>query len=151
MRPHARNATLVKNDDLVGMHDGCNALRDDDDGFAAHARMKSTAQRSIGLVVKGREAVVEQVSTGVGCQGAGNGEPLTLTTRHVAAALGDKRIDALVLRLYELGCLRDIGRLEQRVVARALRAVSDIRADGPGEQERVLRRITKLGVQIVLA
>ena len=67
MRPHACNATLVKDDDLVGMHDGCDALCDDDDGFTAHARMKSTTQRGIGLVVKGREAVVEQVSTGVGC------------------------------------------------------------------------------------
>ena len=85
----AADAALLEHDDLVGVQDGADPLRDHDHGRVLGLALESGAQHRIGLEVERREAVVEDVDVGLLDERASDGEPLALAAGDVGAALGD--------------------------------------------------------------
>ena len=54
-----RYAPFVKHDDVVGIADGGNTLRHDDDRPSPQLFFQGSTQCGVGLIVKGAEAVIE--------------------------------------------------------------------------------------------
>ena len=72
----AHQPAIVQHQDLIGVEDGGNALCHDDHSGIVSFFLQRTAQGDIRLVVKGREAVVEQIDLWILGNGTGDGEPL---------------------------------------------------------------------------
>ena len=83
----AHQPAVVQHQDLIGVEDGGNALCHDDHGGVVGLLLQRTAQGDIRLVVKGGEAVVEQIDLRLLGNGAGDGEPLLLAAGYIGAAL----------------------------------------------------------------
>ena len=130
VRALAHDAAVVQHHDAVGMQHRRDALRHDDHGLAAQARVQLLAQRGVGLVVERREAVVEQVGARLGGQRAGDGQALALAARHVRAALRHARAQAFLLRGDELRRLGDVDGLPDAVDGHPLVRVGHVRLDG---------------------
>lgn len=91
-------------------HSG-DALRHNNDRGVVGFSLQRTAQRHVGLVVQRREAVVKQIDLRVLGNGAGNRKALLLPAGDVAAALGNRAVEALRLGGDELRGLGDLGGL----------------------------------------
>ncbi len=79
------------------MQHGGDALRHNNDRGVVGFSLQRTAQRHVGLVVQRREAVVKQIDLRVLGNGAGNRKALLLPAGDVAAALGNRAVEALGL------------------------------------------------------
>ena len=81
--------TVVEYDDLVGVHDGRDALCHDHERGVGDVFGQLLAQARVGLVVKRAKRVVEHHDLGLFGQGAGDGQTLALTARNIGATLAD--------------------------------------------------------------
>ena len=89
MRTGAHHVAVVEHNDLVGVHDGCDALGHDHERGVGNVFGKLFAQASVGLVVEGAKRIIENHDLGLFGQRAGDGQALALTTRNIGAALAD--------------------------------------------------------------
>ena len=90
----ADDAPLIQHQDLVRVQHGGDALRHNNDRGVVGFSLQRTAQRHVGLVVQRREAVIKQIDLRVLGNGAGNRKALLLPTGDVAAALGNRAVEA---------------------------------------------------------
>lgn len=93
------------------MQHGGDALRHNNDRGVVSFSLQRTAQRHVGLVVQRREAVVKQIDLRVLGNSAGNRKALLLPAGDVAAALGNRAVEALGLSGDELRGLGNLGGL----------------------------------------
>ena len=61
MRAQAHNLAILEHDDLVGMQNRRDALRDDEHRGIARLALQRMAQGGIGLKVQGRKTVIEDI------------------------------------------------------------------------------------------
>ena len=71
-------------------------------------------------------------------EGTRDGESLPLPAGHVRAALGDRRIELVGLRLHEVARLGDLERLPHLGVGGVLIAEAHVAGDRAREEERLL-------------
>src|SRR5699024_12126327 len=76
--------------DAVGFFDGGYPLGDDQQRGLGQLFGQSIAKSSVGGGIQCRKGVVEQVNLGFGGKGPTNRQPLTLSSRHISAALGNR-------------------------------------------------------------
>ena len=79
MRADTRNASLIQYNDLLRMHDGRDALRDQQHCAAVFPAqfVQRPPQRRIGLEVQRGEAVVKQVDFGRWCRPERSAKPFS--------------------------------------------------------------------------
>ena len=145
-----RYAPFVKHDDVVGIADGGNTLRHDDDRPSPQLLLQGSTQCGVGLVVQGAEAVIEQEGLGIASERTGDGQTLALAARYVGAALGNGSVHARFLGLDEILRLGDFGRLHQTVGTGVGIAVGKVARDSAGKQEGLLRHITQKRMEALL-
>ncbi len=80
MRPFFHHASLTHHNDLVGLDDGREAVRDDHDGASAHGGFQRLLHGSFRFVVQGGSRFVQKQDGSVAHQRTGNGKPLPLAT-----------------------------------------------------------------------
>ena len=61
MRAQTHNLAILEHDDLVGVQDRRDALRDDEHRGIARLVLQCMAQGRIGLKVQGRKTVIEDI------------------------------------------------------------------------------------------
>ena len=128
MRAQARDRTVVKYADHIGVAHGRNALAYDHRSqrqpalsSATHAALADgMAKRRISLKVKCRGGVVHDQDLRRAHQGARDGQALALATAKVLAARLDRRVQTLRLVAHELARLRHIERRPKLLVGRRL-------------------------------
>ena len=89
VRAGAHYVAVVEHDDLVGVHDGRDALGHDHERGVGDVFGQLFAQARVGLVVEGAKRVIEHHDLGLLGQRAGDGQTLALTARNIGAALAD--------------------------------------------------------------
>ena len=151
MGTFADDAAIIQNDDLFGILDGGDTLRNDQQGTGAGVGLERLAQCRIRLVIQRRETVVEDVNGSLLDQGACDGQALFLPAGYVHAALGHLRLHPLRLGVDELTCLGDIGGQLQFLITGVLIAVEQVGLDRTGEQVALLRYEADAVAQFVLA
>ena len=139
----AHQTALVQHQDLVCVQHGGDALCHDDDGGVVGLGLQGAAQGHVGLVVQGRETVVEQINFGVLGNGACNGKALLLAAGHVAAHLRHMVLRAVGELVDKLLRLRKLDGLRKALIVRRRFALAkvDIVADAAGEEHRLLRHV----------
>lgn len=89
MRSNAHRPAGIKDDDDVGITHRGDTLRDDDLGDFGQLLFEVMPYPGVRCKVERGKAVVEERDFWLLGNGAGNGEPLTLSAREVLAALRD--------------------------------------------------------------
>ena len=141
MRAGAHYVTVVEYNDLVGVHDGRDALCHDHERGVGDVFGQLLAQARVGLVVKRAKRVVEHHDLGLLGQGAGDGQTLALTARNIGATLADGGVvAALALGDKVLG-LGDACRPVHVLVAHHVAGKLKVALDGAREQASLLRDI----------
>ena len=79
-----------ENDDQVGVADGGEAVRDDQDGFADDEALEGGLDEGLAVAVEGAGGLVEDEDGGVAEEGAGEGEALFLSAGEPGAAFADE-------------------------------------------------------------
>ena len=97
----------VQDQDLVGVPDRADPLRDDDHVAPVIGRQRSPQPRVGGLVER-RERVVEQVDLRLAHQRPRDRQPLALAAGHVRAVLCDRRVQPVRHPLDEVAGLGDL-------------------------------------------
>ena len=138
MRADADDATVVEDDDAVGIEDGADALGDDEHGGVRRFALECGAQPGVGREVQRRKAVVEDVHVRLPHDRARNREPLLLSAREIDAALRDRRRERLRHGIDELDRLRNRGRVPDLLVGGLVAAVADVRGHCSREEHRLL-------------
>ena len=79
MLSHADDPALVQNQDPVSVHDGADALGNDEHGCLCLRRqfVQIRPQGRIGAVIQGTERIIENIDLGLTGQGPGNGKAIT--------------------------------------------------------------------------
>ena len=150
VRAATDHAAVLEHHDQVGVADGRDPLRDDQHRRVAGDRLERRAQPGVGGQVERGERVVEDVDLRLADQRPGDGQPLPLAAGDVAAALGDRGLQAVGHRLDEVAALGDLQGLPHLFLGRVRLAVPQVVGDGPGEQERLLRDQAEPGPEQVL-
>ena len=114
-------------------------MGNDDRGPARHEAPQPGENLLFGLGVDGGKGVVEDQDVRIAQQRAGKGGAALLPARKRQAALADHGIVALAEVAHILVDLRDFHDLVKGLLAGAVRAEADIRAQRIGKQQRVLR------------
>jgi hypothetical protein len=83
MCPDAHNVSVIKNDDLIGVHNARHTLGNHQNGRVLRYWFQRRAKAGIGGEIKCGEGVVEQVDLRLPNNGASTSEPLSLSTRKV--------------------------------------------------------------------
>ena len=139
--------TVVEYDDLVGVHDGRDALCHDHERGVGDVFGQLFAQARVGLVVKRAKRVVEHHDLGLFGQGAGDGQTLALTARNIGATLADGGVvTALALGDKVLG-LGDARGLVHVIVAYHVAGKLEVALDSAREQATLLRDVTNAAAQ----
>lgn len=114
MLAYADRSAFVQNNDTVGVLNGADPLRNNDDRFIAFFFQQSLAQCRIGLEVKRRKAVVENVQLRIFYNSSGDRKTLFLTARKIRTALRHKGIQAVgqcadkISRLCDVKCVHKL-------------------------------------------
>src|SRR5712671_3658577 len=96
-------ATLVEDENAVGMLNGAEAMRDDQRGATAEQAVESIADLQLGLGVHAGSSFVKDEEARIVRQGAREIDELALTNRQRGAALIDAGADAFREGLDEIG------------------------------------------------
>ena len=73
---HTGNSAFFQNDDPVGIFDGSNSLRNNNNGGVRCPEAQFSSQDLIGFIIKGRKTVVKNQDFRVSCDGSSNGKTL---------------------------------------------------------------------------
>ena len=104
------DAAMVQDHDAVGVHDGAEAVRDDEYGSAMHQGIHTVLDQLLGTGVDGGGGFVQDHDRRIGHSGPGNGDQLPLTLRQAATVVGQLCIIALgqtgdeIVGIGQLGC-----------------------------------------------
>ena len=102
MAPIGDDSAVVEQDDPVGQADGGQPVGDDERRAAVHERAESAVDLLLDVHVNGARGVVEDEDRRVHEEGAGDRDPLALTTGEGVAAFSDHGVVALRQVLDEL-------------------------------------------------
>ena len=86
------DTSLVQNDDFIGMHQGTQAMGDDDGGLAGCRLAQCLSQPVFRSRIHGRCRIVQQQDRRFGHHPPRDGETLTLPARQAYTPLPDKRV-----------------------------------------------------------
>ena len=89
VRALTNNFTFVQHNDFVSVHDGIDALTDDEHGFMFGFFGKRRAQFGVSFEIQCRKRIVKNVNIRLNRNSPRNRQALTLTTRNIATALSD--------------------------------------------------------------
>src|SRR5580704_8170030 len=128
------DAAAVEHDDLVGMDDGREPVRDHNRGAAAAHLLQRALDLLLGAGVERAGRLVEQQDVRVLEDGAGDRHPLLLAARELQPALAHGRLVALRQRHDEVVDARQPGSLLDLVAAGAGPAIGDVVVDRIVEQ-----------------
>ena len=103
----ADHLAVVEHHDAVGIHDGADALRDDQFGGILRFLGERVAYGTIGFEIKCGEGIVENQDFRMTIDGTCNRQALFLPARHVRSTLRNRGIVLLFLGCDEFGRLRD--------------------------------------------
>lgn len=84
-----RNFSFIQNDDLICVHNGADPLCHDQHRRVCGFCLQRPPQLGVRFEIQRRKAVVKHIDRAFLVQRAGDGKPLLLSARYVAAALGD--------------------------------------------------------------
>ncbi len=99
MLADADHLAVVQNDDLVRVHNGADALRDDHSCGVGKLLRDAGSDGLVGLVVECREGVVKNQDLGLGGDRSRDTQTLLLTAGEVGTALRDLGIIAVALAI----------------------------------------------------
>ena len=150
MLADADHFAMVENDDLVGVHDGADALGDDDAGRVGKFFGDAATDRFVGLVVEGREGVIKDEDLRFGSDGPGDAKALLLAAGEVAAALGDFGIIAVALAHDEAIGIGDFGGPADVLEGHVRILEGDVLFDVALEEESALRGIADAVAEVFL-
>ena len=141
---------FIEHDDLVGMGDRRQPVRDDQRRASLRYLRQRRLDFVLGAAVQRRGGLVQDQDRRIFQQGAGNCHPLLLAAGQFQAAFADLRVIA-VRQLGDKAVERRAARrlLDLRL-GRALAAIADIVADAVVEQDAVLRHDADRPAQAVL-
>ena len=133
------DATVVEDDDLVGITDSREAMGDDESGASLHDGVHAPLYELFGTGVYRGCCLVENEDGGIGNGSAGNSQQLALSHTEVTSVATEQGVIAIgqttdeVRGSYQLGCLDTflVGGIEF--------AVTDIVEDGAREEVRLLQ------------
>lgn len=74
---------LVEDQNLVGIHNGRQALRDDEDDGVLDIRLEGPSKVRIRRIIQGRKAIVKEIDARASNQCAGNGQALSLAPAEI--------------------------------------------------------------------
>jgi hypothetical protein len=133
------DASLLDDQDLVGAADGGEAVGDDKGGTALHEEVEAALDEGFGFGVEGAGGLVEDEDTGVGQDGAGDGEALALAAGEFDAALADDGVVLLGEAVGELVYAGDPAGVHELLFGGLGAAEEDVLADGAVEEEGLLQ------------
>src|SRR5262245_36570520 len=139
--------SVLDDEDLVGVLDGRHPLGDDHRHRGLDHRDQRGPESRVGGEVERRERVVEQVDVRLTHERTRDGEPLALPTRHVGAALADRRMQPPWHRADEVVTLRDTERPPQQLLGRLRIGVTEVARHRAREEVRLLRHETDVAPQ----
>lgn len=79
MIPALHDASVLKDEDFVGVHDGGQPVRDNQRRAVAADLAQRLLNRRLGGAIQGRGGLVEDQEAGIGQQSPGDSDPLALT------------------------------------------------------------------------
>ena len=94
MRARLDHAAVLEHVDAIGAAQGCESVRDHDDGLRARQLVHKLDDGALALGIDVRGGLVQQVHRSVVQQRSGHGQTLALAARQVAAGLGHGGIQA---------------------------------------------------------
>jgi hypothetical protein len=133
------DTAAVEDDDLVGMDDRRQAVRNDDGGATTLDRLERAEDRRLGAAVQGAGRLVEDQDRRVLEQRARDRDPLFLAARQFQPALADPCRIAFGLPLDEGRDRRARRRPLDLGLTGTLAPIGDVVADRVVEQHRILR------------
>ncbi len=137
-RPLFPDPALFQHDDVIGLFDRGETMRDDDDGSGLGEGLQGILNEPLGDAVHGVGRFVEDEKVGIPDDGAGERQPLQLAGRQPDAAVADLRQVALGKRGDEIVGVRLRGRLDDVLLAGIEPAVGDVVAHAGVEDVAVL-------------
>ena len=149
MRAQTHNLAILEHDDLVGVQDRRDALRDDEHRSVTRLVLQRMTQGRIGLKVQSRKTVVEDIQVGALHERASNGQTLALATREVRTALRHRGIEPLRL-IEHKGALGNLERMKHVGLSRVFVAKAQIACHGAREQPCFLRHIGNAPANLTL-
>ena len=129
----------VQYDDLVGVDDGGEPVRDDQGGHVAADLEETGLDLLFGVAIERRGGLVEEEDTGPFEERAGDGDALFLAARELQPSLADHSLIAFRQARDEVVDLRHAGRFLDLLAAGLRPAVADVIEDRVVEQDGVLR------------
>ena len=154
VRTLANDFAIVEHDDAVGVHNGADALRNDEFRGILRFLFERVTYGTVGFEVERGEGIVEDQDFRMTVDGACDRQTLLLPARNVGTALRNAGIVLLLLFVDEFRRLRDVACAAHGVVVAVRISVRDVAGDRSLEQERLLRHVADLvaqGLQVVVA
>mmetsp|Transcript_14382 Transcript_14382/g.36421 ORF Transcript_14382/g.36421 Transcript_14382/m.36421 type:complete len:272 (+) Transcript_14382:908-1723(+) len=144
------HAAVVQHDDLLGVLDGGEAMRDHHCGALDREGVERRLHGAFGDAVQSRGSFVEEHERRVLEQAAGDGHPLLFAAGQLEAAFADHGVEAFRERLDEAEDLRALASALDIFVRGVLVAVRHVMANGVVEEHGVLRDHTNCVTQRLL-
>ena len=142
--------TVIQYDDLVSVHNGTDALCDDDASGIGELLCDTASDSLVGLIVERRERVVEDQDLRLGRDRSRDTESLLLTAGEVRTALSDRRLVLVSLLHDKAVSVRDLSRPSDVLEGHVGILERDIVFDVALEEEASLGSVTDAVSQILL-
>ena len=130
---------VIHDEDHVRVHDGGNALGDDDLRGLGDVGLEARTNQRVGLRVDGAGGVVEDEDLRLLEKGAGDAQSLLLAAGDVGAALLDMCLISLGEGFNKIICLRQFAGFNQLLVRGVFVAPAQVLGDGAGEEQVFLQ------------
>ncbi len=131
----------------VGMRDGLQPMRDDDNGPIFEQACDRRLDMALGFAVQRCGRLIEQHDRCVAKKGAGDRDALALTAGQLNAVLPDRGIVTFGEARDEFVRVRGAGRSDDLGIGRSRLADGDIVADRPMKQKHILTDIGHAAAQ----
>ena len=144
------NVAVIQNHDAVGVHDGAEAVGDDEDRTALHQSVHAVLNQLLGTGIDGGGCFVQNHDRRIGHGRTGNGDQLTLALRKACAVAGELGVIALGQTGDEIVGIGQLGGLDALFICGIQLAVTDILHNGAGKQVGILQNHTQASAQVGL-
>src|SRR5436190_2380602 len=134
-----QETTFLEDQDSIEVAHRRKAMRNGDDGAAAHEAAQRLADQLFAVAIQRRGRLVEQEEGRVLEEGAGDGDALSLTSRETEAAVADDRVQPLRQLGDEVAAVRRLYGQRHFVVAGLGPSVANVLHQRAMEQRDVLR------------
>jgi len=138
VRTEPDEPALIEHQDSIGVAGCCQMMRDEDQQPVLSPGGKAFFERDGRLGIKKRGRLIERRETWIADDGAGDGEPLTLSARQVAAVLLEFRIKTVRHGLDEVERVGKSQRATDAGIIGTRDPGGDVLADRARKQDRVL-------------